>query len=148
MLERADSAVIGSVIEKRVWHGPLQGFDAEPEFTTLIVRGDDLIAGGQVDREITYLGSESRPVSDMPAESETRVGTRVVAFSKSVGAWGGRASQRSLIAAQGGVFRVEAGPKGDVVMGKGEGFAVSETVFASELRTRVARELAEIRRKR
>ncbi|HKE01454.1 MAG TPA: hypothetical protein VKE69_10625 [Planctomycetota bacterium] len=148
MLERADSAVAGSIVEKRVWRGPLEGFDEDPEFTTIVVRGEDWIAGGQVDREVTYLGSEARPVSDMPAESETRVGTRVVAFSKTVGAWGGRAGQRSLIAAQGGVFRIEAGPKGDVVLGKGEGFAVADSAFATDLRARVARELVEIRRKR
>lgn len=149
MLELADSAVFGEIVEKRTWRGPLEGFAEDPEFTTLVVRGADWFDGSAATREVTYLGSDSSPVSEMPAESETRVGTRAVVFSKSVGApWGGRTGLRSLVAAQGGVFRVEEGPRGDVVLGKGPGFAVSDSLFASELRARAERTLAEIRRKR
>ncbi len=147
MLERTDSGVIGTVLEKNVWTGPLEGFEVDPDFTTVKIQGEDLIRGGQVIHEITYLGSDKNPVSEMPAESETRVGTSGLFFSVAVkSAWGGRTGLHSLMAAQGGVFRVESGPKGDVVIGKGEGFAVEKNVLASDLRKQVAAELAEIRR--
>jgi hypothetical protein len=134
MLGRSDSAVLGAVTHKATWSGPLEGFGEDPEFTTITVAGEELRTGKSVTREVTYLGSDAKPVSEMPAESETRVGTRVLVFSKTVGSWGGREGQSSMVAAQGGVFRVETGPKGDVVLGKGEGYAVEQNARASDLR--------------
>lgn len=148
MLERADSAIVGSIVEKSVWSGPLGSPNTTVEFTTLKVQGEDLVRGGEVTHLITFLGSETRPCSEMPTANETKVGTKGVFFSKKLNeTWGGRADQWSMVAAQGGIFRVESGPKGDVVIGKGQGFAVSENRLMTELRTDVSRELAAIRRK-
>jgi hypothetical protein len=147
MLERADSAVVGKIIEKKTWHGPLRGFDDGADFTTLTIEGDDLVKGSTVKHEVTFLGTDARPVSEMPVETDTRVGNKTVVFSQAVnGEWGGRTGLHSLIAAEGGIYRVETGPKGDVVIGRGQGFAVTANAFDADLRKSVAAELTEIRR--
>lgn len=147
MLERADSAVIGTVTEKKTWEGTIANYPAALDFTTIVVDGEDLVSGKTIKREITYLGSDAKPVSEMPAEAETRVGTRALFFSVAMpGDWGGRQNQNSLVAAQNGVFHIEGGPKGDVVIGKGKGAAVDTNIFESELRKNVTDTLAKIRK--
>jgi len=147
MLERATSAVIGTITEKNTWHGPLRGFEDGADFTTLTIEGDDLVKGTTVKHQVTYLGTDAAPVSEMPSESDTKVGSGAVIFSKALDIeWGGRTGLHSLIAAEGGLYRVESGPKGDVVMGRGEGCAIPANAFATDLRKQVAAELTEIRR--
>lgn len=147
MLQKADSAIAGSVTQKSTWEGRIDGVPFPFEFTTITVEGDDWVTGKKVTREITFLGSAAKPVSEMPGENETKVGTRGLFFSVSVGSFGGRENQNSIIAAQNGVFRIESGPKGDVVIGKGAGAAVEASVFATELRKNVNTELASLKRK-
>lgn len=147
MLARVDSAVMGEVVQKTTWRGPVEGFNDDPEFTTIIVSGEDLVTGKQVQREITYFGSDARPVSEMPNERETRVGARGLYFSEPVNTpWGGREKLNSLTTAQNGVFALEAGPKGDVIIGKGEGTAIEKSVFAADLRKEVVTILADLRK--
>lgn len=146
MFERVDSAVIGEVVTKTTWRGPVQGFGEDPEFTTITVAGDDLVTGAAVRREITYLGSEARPMSEMPSEFETRVGARGIYFSEPAPAgWGGRDKLNSLTTAQNGVFTIESGPKGDVAIGKGEGTAITKTTFVADLRKEAAETLRAIK---
>jgi hypothetical protein len=152
MLERADSAVVGSVTARDSWHGPHQGFADGIDFTTITVEGEDLVQGGTVNqggtvkRQITYLGSDTMPVSEMPTFADTKVGVRGVFFSKAVtGPWGGRNGLSSIIAADFGAFRIESGPKGEVVLGKGEGSAIATNAFVADIRKQVASELAQIR---
>ncbi|MFN0207750.1 MAG: hypothetical protein ACKVS6_15690 [Planctomycetota bacterium] len=144
MLERADSAIVGSVIEKKTWEADIDGLQVE--FTTITVEGEDLYSGKNIKKEISYLGSEARPVSEMPVENESRTGTRALFFSVARPKFGGRENQNSLMAAQNGIFRIEAGPKGDVVVGKGAGAAVEANVFLKDLRGNVANELARIKK--
>lgn len=147
MLERADSAVLGRVTNRAIWHGTHPAFPDGIDYTTITVEGEDLVQGKTLKRDITYLGSDAMPVSEMPASNETKVGTRALFFSKAVGSeWGGRSGLNSLIAAQNGVFRVEAGPKGEVVLGKGEGAAIESNLFVADVRKQVAAELDQIRR--
>lgn len=146
MIERANSAIVGNVIEKKTWEGTLEGVPNLLEFTTITVEGEDLYSGKNVKRDITYLGSEARPVSEMPVENESRVGTRAIFFSMPLPKFGGRDNQNALIAAQNGIFRLEAGPKGDVVVGKGAGAAIDTNVFLKDLRGNVTSELAKIRK--
>lgn len=149
MLQKADSAVIGSVTEKKTWEGSIAGSNSPWEFTTITVEGEDLFTGKTLKREITWLGSDAHPVSEMPLEAETRVGTKAIFFSVAMsGEFGGRQNQNSLIAAQNGVFRLEAGPKGDVVIGKGAGAAIENNTFVADLRKDVADTLVKIREKK
>jgi hypothetical protein len=147
MLQVATSAVVGNIIEKTTWHGPLRGLENGADFTTLTVEGDDLVTGKQVKHQVTYIGTDAAPLTHMPAESDSKVGNRIVIFSKALDfEWGGRSGLNSLIAAEGGIFRIESGPKGDVVLGRGNGTAIGKNTFVSDLRTQVAAELAEIRK--
>lgn len=149
MLERADSAIAGVVVKKTTWAGRLDGVPSPLDFTTITVQGEDWYSGRQATREITYLGSEAQPVSEMPVENETAVGTRALYFSTAMaGSWGGREHLNSLVAAQNGVFRIESGPKGDVVIGKNKGAAVESNTFLKDLRAQASTELAAIRARR
>lgn len=147
MLQRVDSAVIGEVQSKTTWSGPTDGTPATHEFTTIVVAGDDLVTGKTATRSITYYGSDAEPNSEMPSEIETRVGARGIFFSEAVkSSWGGRDNLNSLTAAHAGVFPLETGPKGDVIIGKGAGSAVEKNIFVKDLREQVSTILADIRR--
>jgi hypothetical protein len=146
MLERADSAVLGKITQRTVWTFEVP--DLGPmEFTTLQIAGDELVdAKGAVTKSVVFVGSAAQPNSEMPSEAETRVGNSVLVFSKNGKAFGMRHDSSWIVAAHGGVFRVETGPKGDVVIGRGEGYAVETSLLAGDLRARVASTLAELRK--
>lgn len=137
MVKRVDSAVVGSITAKTTWTSPNPDGEGSLEFTTITVSGDDLMTGKPATVEVSFVGSDRVPTTVTPAESETRVGTRIVVFSKKSSAFGVTDAKNWMYASHGGVFRVEAGPKGEVVLGKGAGFAVSDNMLASDFRTRV-----------
>lgn len=149
MLRSAEEAIFGTIKSKEVWKGPLASVGTEVEFTTIEIEGEDLLTGRPITRRLTYIGSEQMPVSEMPTAHETAKNKRVIVFGKArPRAWGGRTGIHELVAGPGGLFAVEAGPKGDVVLGKGVGFAIENTEFLKELRARIATEIAQIRRER
>lgn len=140
MLQRVDSAIVGTVTSKTTWSAPLPDGEGTLEFTTITVEGEDVLSGRTVSKNVNFVGTDQSPTTVMPSEAETRVGTRIVAFSKKSAAFGVPEERDWMYASHGGVFRIEAGPKGDVVLGKGGGFAIRDTLFVSEFRTRVAQE--------
>ena len=137
MVRRVDSAVVGNITAKTTWSHAIQDGGGSLEFTTITVTGDDLMTGKPATIEVSYVGSDKSPTTVTPAESETRIGTRIAVFSKKSSAFGVPDAKNWMYASHGGVFRVEAGPKGDVVLGKGAGFAVSDNLLASDFRARV-----------
>ena len=147
MLQRADSAVLGKIVQRTTWthEDPTLG---PMEFTTITVKGEDLITGNTGSKQVTYTGSQARPNSEMPAESETREGNTVLVFSSRGKGFGMPQELSWMVAAHGGVFRVEAGPKGDVVIGRGEGYAVEGNLLTGDLRQRITKTLAEIRERK
>ena len=147
MLERADSAVLGKIEKRFTWTFEVPDLGAM-EFTTLRLVGEDLVDGKAVTKDVTFIGSQAQPNSEMPAEADTREGTAILAFTKTGKAFGMRHDAAWVIAAHGGIFRVEGGPKGEVVIGRGEGYAVETNVLAGDLRSRVAKTLADIRQRK
>ena len=142
MVGRADNAVYGEIIGKqafRVDH-PVDG--PELYFTTLTIEGRSLADGRKMTVDVTYSGgwlSEDEGVwnSEAPTEDETQVGKKIVAFYKWTSNMGGDVAANALFAAHGGLYRTLDGPKGTVVLGRGEGYAVRKNLKVSDLDTAI-----------
>ena len=101
--------------------------------TRLTIQGRDLFTGAPATVEVCYFGGTVKGVtircSTQPPDRETAPGTRVVAFHRFEKTFG----IRMLVAQFGGIYRIERGAKGDVVLGKGAGMAVARNMLLSEL---------------
>ncbi|HET6202705.1 MAG TPA: hypothetical protein VFI25_07870 [Planctomycetota bacterium] len=139
MVGKADAAVLGTIVEATASEFTMNG--AVYVATHLKVRGENLYTGREDEVVVSFLGGQTEKsgmwCAESPTPRETRVGNRVVVFSKWSPTMGGT-GMNSLYAAHGGLFHVETGPKGDVVMGRGEGYAIEKNVRAPELRERIA----------
>ncbi len=136
----ADVAVVGTIEAVTYSVFPLD--DGSPAgYTNLLVKGENLytgqpetvtasFVGGFIDGQRIYSAEE-------PSAAETRVGRKVVVFTSP---WPskGNAPPRCLVAQHAGIFTVQPGPQGEVVLGKGEGFAVERNVLLATLRSQAA----------
>lgn len=142
MVSKTDAAVRGTITDVRTVRYTPPG-DDRLIFTLVTVEGTDLYTGQPRTLEAGFVGGtyqgDSMMVTSMPAPDEYRLGNDVVMFSAPVEGWGPEVD-RCVYAAMGGIFRVVPGRKGEVVLGKGEGFAVSNNALLAELRTSIARE--------
>ncbi len=143
MVAKTDVAVSGVVTGVRTVRYVPPG-DDRLIYTLVTVEGTDLYTGRPRTIEAAFLGGtyqgDSMMVTSMPAPSEYEVGKQVVVFSGPVEGWGPEVD-RCIYAAMGGIFRVIDTRRGPVVLGKGEGFAVSENVLLSDLQVQITREL-------
>ncbi len=136
MVQRADTAVHGTITNVRSVAYTPPG-DDRLIYTLITVEGEDLYTGEARTLEAAFLGGtwqgESMTVTCMPAPSEYRLGNDVVVFSAPVEGWGPEID-RCVYAAMGGIFRVIPSRKGEVVLGKGEGFAIEQNQTLDQLR--------------
>jgi hypothetical protein len=140
MVERVDGAVAGRIVEAwTTWHEMTH--TKARVYSHLRIVGEDFFTGQEKEVVVSYFGGIFAGVDqrhpDMPSPEDVRVGNRVVAFYKWSEGMGG-VGMNGLYASFGGIFRVESGPRGEVVIGRGEGFAVDRTRVLSELRGEVA----------
>ena len=142
MVSRTDGAVAGTIVGSeviRVDH-PVDG--PELYFTSLLVRGTSLYTGLDETVAVTFAGGFVSPDegvhnSEAPSADETRAGNRVVVFYKYEPNMGGDVSGNALYAAHGGLYRVVSTRRGDVVLGRGDGYAVSSNLTLADLRGRI-----------
>lgn len=128
MVEKADGAIVGKIVSVTASRHDLP--DAGPQiFSHVRIVGTDLYTGAPADVTASFMGGRLGPdeiwCSEQPTAAELRIGSRVVAFYKWTPTMGGGAGMNGLYASHGGIFTVLGGPAGDVVLGKGEGYAVS-----------------------
>ena len=130
MVQKTDDAIVGTIIKSKVFRvdHPIDG--PELYFTTLTVHGNSMTDGKSKEVEVTFAGgfvSETEGVwnSEAPSADEIKIGNRVVAFHKWLDNMGGDVSAHVLYASHGGLFRVVSTRKGEVVLGKGAGYAIS-----------------------
>jgi hypothetical protein len=142
MVARIDNVVYGEIVAKKAFRvdHPVDG--PELYFTTVTIEGRSLVDGKKITVDVTYHGgwvSEQEGVwnSEAPTEEETRVGKRVVAFYKWTNNMGGDVAANVLMTGHGGLYRTQDGPKGSVVLGRGEGYAVRKNVSVDSLDTAV-----------
>jgi hypothetical protein len=135
MVAKTDAAVCGTITNVRTVRYAPPG-DDRLIYTLLTVEGTDLYTGQPRSIEAAFLGGtyqgDSMMVTSMPAPDEYRLGNDVVVFSAPVEGWGPEVD-RCVYAAMGGIYRVISGRKGEVVLGKGEGFAVSGNMRLADL---------------
>ena len=136
----ADVAVVGTIEGVTYSERPLD--DGSPAaYTNLVVKGENLYTGKAETVTASFvggfIGAQRIQSAEEPSAAETQVGRRVVAFTAP---WPskGNAPPRCLVAQHAGIFLVQPGPKGEVVLGKGEGFAVPRNLLLAELKTQAA----------
>ncbi|HET6204147.1 MAG TPA: hypothetical protein VFI25_15250 [Planctomycetota bacterium] len=136
----ADVAVVGAVEAVTYSEFPLD--DGSPAaYTNLVVKGESLYTGKPETVTASfvggYIGGDRIYSSEEPTAVETQVGRRVVVFSSP---WPstGNAPPRCLVAQHAGIFLVQPGPQGEVVLGKGEGFAIARNVLLKDLQSQAA----------
>ena len=132
MARTAEGCVAGRITKR-------EGFLLETKelgvlyMTRLTIEGKDLYTGARTTLKVCYFGGTVNGVtircSTQPPDRETAPGTRVVAFHRYEKAFG----VRMLVAQFGGIYRIETGSRGDVVIGKGPGMAVSRNMLLSDL---------------
>jgi hypothetical protein len=143
MVAKSEGAVVGEIRDVYVTAHELPDAGLLL-FTHLRIVGMDLYAGAPADVTVSFVGGELAGVakysSEQPTAAEARLGNRVVAFYKyeeTMGGIGG-GGMNALYAAHGGIFSVLSGPKGEVVLGKGEGYAVETNVLLEPFRAQAA----------
>lgn len=130
MVAKSDNAVIAEITSSRVFRidHPVDG--PELYFTVLTLSGASLADGKPITVDVTYPGgfiSDEEGVhnSEAPSADDVRLGNVVVAFYKWTDNMGGDVAANALYASHGGLFRTVDGPSGRVVLGRGDGYAVS-----------------------
>lgn len=139
MVGKTDAAVLGTIVDATGVELTMNG--VTEVITRVTVRGENLYTGREEEVVVTFLGGRTRDretwCAESPSARDTRVGTRTLVFSKSCRTSEGL-EYNGLYAGYGGLFRVEGGPRGDVVLGRGEGYAVEKTTRVADLRVRIA----------
>jgi len=143
MLERADNAVVGTIVDRHVFRAD-DPQDGTMYFTTITVKGTSLVNERSVTVPITYIGGfidedEGTHTSVTPDPNETAVGKRVVAFWMYNEAMGYGVSGNQLYAMHGGIFPVVQRGTKQLALGKGEGFAIDQNQTLPTLRQRAAK---------
>lgn len=144
MVAKAEGCVLGriSAVEvQRVDH-PSDGPDLF--FTTLSIQGRSLYDGRELTQRVTYAGGTLTDGTgawnaEAPSADDVRVGNRVLAFHKWSDNLGGEIAAHALYAAHGGLYRVMNTRKGELVLGRGQGYAVENNRALAEFERDVAR---------
>ncbi|HVS10191.1 MAG TPA: hypothetical protein VMS76_09995 [Planctomycetota bacterium] len=144
---RAENAVLGTITAKQVFRvdHPVDG--PELYFTRMTIQGKSLYDGSDLTAEVTFAGGFVSPNegvhnSEAPSADDTRIGNTVVAFYRWTNNMGGDVAGNALYAAHGGLFRVAKAGADQVVLGRGEGYAIARNVRVPVLEA----EIRELRR--
>jgi len=142
MVAKTDNAIVGKIVDARVFRTDAP--TPQLFFTTLTIQGHSLVNDQPLTVEVTYGGGFISPTegtfnSEAPAADEVRVGNRVVVFYKHEENIGNGVTCNAPYAWHGGVYRVFNSPQGAVVLGKGDGFALSRNWQLAELDTEITR---------
>jgi hypothetical protein len=142
MVEKADNAVFGTIVNKQVIriNHPVDG--PELYFTTLTIEGQSLRDDKALTVDVTFAGGfidEEHGVnnSEAPSADDTRIGNSVVAFYKWSDNLGGQLAGNGLYASHGGLYRTFESRGRTVVQGRGEGYAIEQNVEHSALKSQV-----------
>ena len=142
MVAKTDNAVLGTITAKQVFRvdHPVDG--PELYFTRMTIQGKSLRSGSDLAVEVTFAGGFVSPNegvhnSEAPSADDTRIGNTVVAFYKWTDNIGGDVAGNALYAAHGGLFRVAKAGGNQVVLGRGEGYAIDRNVSVPVLESRI-----------
>lgn len=137
---RADNAIIGRVISRRVEDHSSERHGFGLYYTILTIQGESLYTGRKMTVDVAKRGGwldKERGIgswdSEAATDEETRLGKRIVAYYKWSDDIGAGQGANIFYASHGSMFRTVEGPTGTVVMGRGEGYAISKNTRLSSL---------------
>lgn len=138
MLSKADNCVVGRIIGSEVTRVDHPTDGPQLYFTHLLIEGRSLYDDAVITVPVTFAGGFIAPGngvwnSEAPKADDVRVGNEVVAFYKWTDNMGGDVAANALYAAHGGLYRVVKGRKDKVVLGQGDGYAISNNIALGEL---------------
>jgi len=138
MVHKTDNAVAGTIVKSKAFRvdHPVDG--PELYFTTLTIQGRSLVDSQPLTVDVTFPGgfvSETEGVwnSEAPTADEIKLGNHVVAFYGWIDNMGGDVAANALWASHGGLYRVARSRKGEVVLGKGLGYAIASNLQMEQL---------------
>ncbi len=152
MIARSEAGVYGEIISHDVVAVPLPDGGHEMTFTTLRVRGSDVISGKEVTVAVSYPGGvlpgdRGGYNSEAPSVDDVKVGNRVLVFYKWSDNMGGGFAANALYASHGGLFRSFTDKRGRVVVqGRGKGYAIAKNTRLDDLRKQAKAHHAAIQR--
>ncbi|MBM3975801.1 MAG: hypothetical protein FJ299_02285 [Planctomycetes bacterium] len=142
MVAKTDNSVYAEIVAKRVIRvdDPVDG--PELFYTILTLEGTSLRNGASLSVDVTFPGGfindkEGVHNSEAPSADDIKVGNRVVAFYKWSNNMGGQVRGNALYASHGGIYRTTDSPKGRMVLGRGDGYAVAKNLALADLETAV-----------
>jgi len=138
MVQKTDNAVVAEITGTEVIRIDHAVDGPELYFTHLTLEGESLVDGLPMTVTVTFPGgfiSETEGVwnSEAPSADDIKVGNKVVAFYKHLDNAGGDLECDFLYASHGGLFRTVESPKGTIVLGRGEGYAVESNTRLESL---------------
>jgi hypothetical protein len=142
MVQKTDNSVFGEIISSEVIRIDHPSDGPELYFTHLTVEGESLVNGELTTVVVTFPGgfvSETDGVwnSEAPSADDVKIGNQIVAFYKHLDNAGGDLECNFLYASHGGLYRTVDSPRGTVVMGRGEGYAIVGNTRLTDLDTAI-----------
>ncbi len=150
MTTSTDNAILGTIKARRVIDvgNERDGFGLY--YTILTIQGESLYTGRATTVDVVMRGGwldKERGIgswdSESPTDDETALGKKVVAYYLWVDNIGRNVGANILNASHGGLFRTVEGPTGTVVLGRGEGYAISKNTSVVSLKKATATILQE-----
>lgn len=144
MVLKTDDAVVGTIVKHKVFKvdHPIDGPDLY--YTTITIHGASMADGRELGVEVTFPGGfidEDNGVwnSEAPRPDEVQLGRQVVAFYAWSDNMGGDVAGNALYASHGGLYQVATSGSKQVVLGRGEGYAVSSNWELANLDSEITR---------
>ena len=136
MLSYSDGCIVGKITSKKGYLANIPTL-GQIVITKLTIEGKEILTGKKKSVEVAYLGGSadgvSIQVSNQPPDRETTPGNKVLVFY-----YYDKVFNANMIIAQlGGIFMIQKGPLGDVVIGKGVGSAVPRNILLNNLENKI-----------
>jgi hypothetical protein len=143
MVAKTDNAVRGRIVASEVIRIDHPTDGPELFYTHLQVEGVSLYDGKPITTTVTFPGGFISPEegvhnSEAPSADEIKVGNQVVVFYKWSDNMGGDLASNALYASHGGIYQVVQARKGEVALGKGDGYAIGANITVSDLKSQIA----------
>jgi len=141
---KTDNAVYGVITARKVIRIDHPKDGVELYFTSLTIEGTSLRDGKPTTATVWFGGGFVDAThgvwnSEAPKADDQKIGSSVVAFYKWVENMGGDLSGNALYSWHGGLYRTFQAPKGVIVQGRGPGYAVTQNLTLSDLRTEIGK---------
>ena len=142
MVQKTDDALYAEIISTeviRIDH-PIDG--PELYYTHITMEGTSLVTGETETVIVTINGgfiddTNGSWNSEAPSADDIKIGNKVVTFYKHLDNAGGDLECNYIYAGHGGLFRTVDSPKGTVVMGRGDGYAIQHNTSMDDLITAI-----------